>query len=369
MHRLLVAALITPLSAGPEPMDSGEPDPVAGASFGDLFGGLQRIDLESEAMLSDDIDVWRSAFRYAQDRGGWSIEAGASFTDYSLDYEPFALFGGSPASLDESTWQGDLTFAHEIGDSFEGSLTLSGYDGYSDYRSIWIAEYYRQTFDFPGSGYYGPDPHGWAVTGGLTWDPHIGTRVGLDLIYGRDTIAPGWTFGAPGNDLLESRTVALRWEQAVNPRLRSELALLYNDVTERDPRYHLQSTWTAALTDAVTLRAQLGAATEDPDFDALYGGLSLDYQFSTNWSLTCSGRLYDDTGEIESAGFNTAAPGVETAELGASVLYDNGEHALRLGVSFYDTSYDPVDLDNAFFANLYDDRDWWTIRLAYTANF
>ena len=60
---------------------------------------------------------------------------------------------------------------------------------------------------------------------------------------------------------------------------------------------------------------------------------------------------------------------METAELGASVLYDNGEHALRLGVAFYETSYDPVDFNNSFFANLYQDRDWWTIRLAYTTNF
>jgi hypothetical protein len=340
-----------------EPMASIQPAPAESFSLGDFFGGLQSVDLESEAMLSDDIDVWRSAIRYKQERSDWSFEAGLSTTDYTLDYQPFSLFGGFPISLDETTWQADLTVAHRIGDSLEGSLTLSGYEGFPDYRSIWIAEYYA------------PDPRGWSVTGGMIWDPAIGTRLGIDLTYGRDTIAPGWTFGAPGNDLLESRIVALRWEQAVNPRLKTETALLYNDISDRDPRLHLQSSWTAALTDDLTLRVQFGGAAENPDFEALYGGLSLDYQITSEWSATCGGRLYDDTGEIESSGFNTAAPGVETIEFGASLLYDTGEHAVRLGLSCYETSHDPVDLDNSFFANLYHDRDWWTIRLAYTANF
>ena len=366
MHRILIAALIVPVHAGIEPAG---PDPAAGRSLPDLFGGIQSIDLETEALLSDDIDIWRSALRYSQERQAWSLDAGLSHTDYTLDYQPFARFGGTPARLDEGTWQADLTFAHQLGDSFEASLGFSGYDGFADYRSIWIAEYYRQTFNFPGSGYYPPDPHGWSVTGGLVWDPAIGTRLALDLIYGRDTIAPGWTFRTPGNDLLETRAAALRWEQALNPRLKSELSFLYNDVTDRDPRYHLQSSWAAVLTDELTLRAQLGAATEDPNFEAYYGGLSLDYQFHDDWSLTLGGRLYEDTGEIESSGFNTAAPGVKTAELGASVLYDNGDHALRLGVSFFETEYDPVSFANSFFANLYQERDWWTFRLAYSLNF
>lgn len=350
-------------------MESLDPAPAETFSRPDFFGGIQALDVEGEAMLSSDIDIWRTAARYSQDRGSWSLEAGVSFTDYSIDYEPFARFGGASTKLDESAWQADLTLGRELNETLEATLTYSGYDGYADYRSIWIAEYYRQAFNFPGSGYHAPDPHGWSLAGGLVWDPEIGTRFGLDLIFGRDTIAPGWGFRTHGRDLLETRAVAIRWEEAINPRLKSELSLLYSDVTDRDPRVHLQSSWAFILTDDLTLRAQLGGATEDPDFDAYYGGLSLDYQFADAWSCTVGGRYYEDSGEIESAGFNTAAPGIESTELGASVLYDNGTHAVRLGVSYFDTSYDPLDFENSFFANLYQDRDWWTVRLAYTLNF
>ncbi len=334
-----------------------------------LFGGLQVLDLEYEGLFHDDIVVQRGGFRYEQARGSWTVELGYGYTDYSLDYEPFVALGGVAADLTEETHQVGVGLGYRFSESLETELSLNYYEGFADYRSIWIAEYYRQLFSFPGSGYFEPDPSGFSVSSVWYWSPVVGTRIGLDLSYAENTIAPGWTFGSPANDLLVNYSGSLRWEQAINTKLKTELMFSMSDVTDRDVRYNLQSSWRWAVTDRLTVGAEFGGTIEDPEFEALYGGLSLTNEVTPNLSLVISGRIYDDTGEIESSGFNASAPGLESLEVGVSALYEVGGHAFRLGVSHYVTDYEEPDLGNEFFANLYNDRDWWLVRAAYSYEF
>ena len=334
-----------------------------------LFEGEQEFDLEYEALLSSEIEVHRAAMRYSQQRGAWRADLGVSITDYSIDYQPFAPLGGLPADLSETNRQFSLSVGYDVSESLESSFTINHYDGFADFRSIWIAEYYRQAFNFPGSGYQAPDPHGFSVTSGWVWDPKAGTRVSLDLTYGEDTIAPGWSFRDPGNDLLKNRAFSLSWEQAINPSLKTETSFTYFDITDREARMILQSSWNWAITDDLTLGANIGGSREEPDFEAIYGGISLTYQVNPRLSIRADARLYDDTGEIETSGFNASAPGLQSSEVGLSALYEIGPHSLRIGVSRYLTDYGAPDPENEFFTNLYDDRDWWTIRTAYSFRF
>ncbi|MGJ8695377.1 MAG: hypothetical protein ACSHYF_03605 [Verrucomicrobiaceae bacterium] len=331
--------------------------------------GTQSLDTEFEGLYSSDIDIWTGSVFYELEQGDWSFSGGFGRTDYSLLYQPVPTLGGTLRSLSGETWQTNLSLGNQISPDLNLSLGLRAYDGFADYRSIWIAEYYRQTFNFPGSGYLSPDPGGWALNTGLVWNPRLESTLGLDLSYGRDSIAPGWTFGSSSADLLSSYNVRLRWEESLNPRLKTETSLTYSDISQRDPRILLQSSWNFAASDQLTLRAQFGAGKENPSFESVYTGITLDYELNEHWSLALSGRIYDDSGEIENSGFNTAAPGLRSYELGLSALYQNGDHAIRASLSLFQNNYDPVDPTNDFFANLYRDRDWTAARLAYSLTF
>jgi len=334
-----------------------------------LFTGLQNIDVEYEGLFSSNLDIQRESFSYQQERAKWTFALSYFQTEYGLEYEPFAPLGGSDNSLNESNHQGSLSIGCTLQNDLETSVSVTSYDGFSDYRSIWIAEYYRQTFNFPGSGYFAPDPEGFSITNGWRWDPQIGTSLSIDLSYSEDTIAPGWTFGSPANDLLKNRIVSIRWEQAINPSLKTETSFYYSDITGREPRLNLQSSWNHALTNEITLGAQLGGSREESDFDSFYGGLSLTYEVNDYLSLKLNGRLYTDSGEIETSGFNSAAPEINTAEIGISALIEHGDHSFQLGISSFINNYKDTDPDNEFFTNLYDDRDWITVRAAYTFEF
>ena len=334
-----------------------------------LFTGLQNIDVEYEGLFSSNLNVQRGSFSYQQKHEKWTFALSYFQTEYGLEYKPFAPLGGSDKRLEESNHQGSLSIGYTLQNNIETSVSVTSYDGFSDYRSIWIGEYYRQAFNFPGSGYFAPDPKGFSISNSWGWDPQIGTSLSIDLSYSEDTIAPGWTFGSPANDLLKNRIVSVRWEQAINPRLKTETSLSYSDITDREPRLNLQSSWNYALTNEITLGAQLGGSREESDFDSFYGGLSLTYEVNDYLSLKFNGRLYSDSGEIETSGFNSAAPGINTAEIGISALIEHGDHAFQLGISSFTNNYKDTDSDNEFFTNLYDDRDWITIRAAYTFEF
>jgi hypothetical protein len=359
----ILTLLSLPLFAGEDQSTSPE-----GERF-QLFAGEQELDLEYEGLLSNEIEVQRAAMRYSQRRGLWRTDIGASMTDYSIDYQPFAPLGGLPEGLSETTRQFNLSASYALSGSVESSLAFSHYDGFADFRSIWIAEYYRQAFNFPGSGYQAPDPHGFSIVSGWVWDPKPGTRFSLDLTYGEDTIAPGWSFRDPGNDLLKNRAFSLSWEQAINPSLKTETSFTYFDITDREARMIFSSSWNWAMSDDLTLGANFGGSREEPDFEAVYGGISLTYQLNPRLSIRAEARLYDDSGEIETSGFNASAPGLRSSEVGLSALYEIGAHSFRIGVARYLADYGSPDPENEFFTNLYDDRDWWTIRTAYSFRF
>ncbi|MFT6576821.1 MAG: hypothetical protein ACJA16_005032 [Akkermansiaceae bacterium] len=170
----------------------------------------------------------------------------------------------------------------------------------------------------------------------------------------------------------DSRTTysgSLSWEKAINPSLKTQITLRYIDITARDPRIQVNNQWAWAITDDLTMRAHTGAAKEGSDFEALYGGLSLHYDLSAAWSVSLAGRVYRDTGEVVSAGFNTASPVLHSSELSASLAWSDASTTIRLGVGIYETDYDELDEDNRFFSDLYADRDFTLGRLAISRSF
>lgn len=339
---------------------------------GRWFSGAQDVEFTLEALRANDILAQSYQLSYSGIDGPWTLEAGVGSNQYDIDYVP-VLFGTNQ-HLSESTETYRVGLTRDWSPDWSGKLTLGAYEGYADYRSIWIAEFYKQFFGaFP--DYYSPDPSGQSVDYLTEWSylPGSGTAA-FGLGYGRDVIAPGWSFDPalgkpqPGRESLNTFHADALVEQALNPWLKTDLALTFRQTSERDPRYGIVNTWVAAA-GPVALRLTGGLTTEAPSFDAAYGSALVEWNFQPQWYVRLGYRVYSDNGEIESSGFNALAPPVDSTEVFTSLLWDKGDFAVLASVGLLDTDYDDLSEDNEFFGNLYRDRQWLTFRLAASYQF
>lgn len=340
------------------------------ADFG--FSGAQEINATSELISSDDISVASYQLAYSGTEGDWVFEAGVGWIDYDLDYVP-VLFG-TDVTLTEETFLANIGLTRKWNSEWSSSLRFRAYEGYSDYRSIWIAEFYKQFFGgFP--AYYDPDPHGHSFGASVKWDylPGAGSAV-FAVDFARDEIAPGWSFNSaagipePGRESLDTIAGSVRAEQAINGWLKTEAELAVRQTSERDPRFAIRNSWAAAA-GPVSFRLSGGYTEEAPSFDALYGSAVIEWNFLPQWSAYTGYRIYEDSGEIEASGFNALAPPVKSSEIFTGIRWDRGDLAIGASVGFLDSDYEALSEDNKFFGNLYRDREWWTFRLAASLRF
>ncbi|MFT6181193.1 MAG: hypothetical protein ACJAQT_001803 [Akkermansiaceae bacterium] len=346
-----------------------------------LFSGEQRLDLDYDLLDHDDISVSRTNLIYSQNRGNWNLEATLGLTDIRVDYTD-PVGATSSSRRNEESWSGGLTLGMDFSDRLSSTFGVTAYEGFADYQSVWISEYYDQFIGIPfASIYEKASPRGLGFTTGLVWDDTYGLgRISATFGLSEDDIVPAWSpaltsgpmptlIAEPTADSRTTYSGSLSWEKAINPSLKTQITLRYIDITARDPRIQVNNQWAWAITDDLTMRAHTGAAKEGSDFEALYGGLSLHYDLSAAWSVSLAGRVYRDTGEVVSAGFNTASPVLHSSELSASLAWSDASTTIRLGVGIYETDYDELDEDNRFFSDLYADRDFTLGRLAISRSF
>ena len=265
------------------------------AGEGAWFTGAQEIQSTAEVVSSGDITISQLQLDYSGTEGPWTFEAGVGWNAYQLDYVP-VLFG-TALSLDEDTSQINLSLTRKWNPDWSSTIRFRAYDGFSDYRSIWIAEFYKQFFGgFP--SYHDPDPHGHSIGTSVRWDylPGTGHAV-LAFDYGRDEIAPGWGFDSaigqpePGRERLETPAGSLRLEQVINPWLKTEGELLARQTTDRETRYSIRNGW-AATAGSFGFRLSGGYTSESPSFDSTYGSALVEWNFQPQWSVHAGYRIY-----------------------------------------------------------------------------
>ena len=87
-----------------------------------------------------------------------------------------------PADRSESNRQAQINLGWRATPKLEVSGFARIYEGFPDFRSVWIAEFYEQSFGFV-PGYRDADPQGWAVGTSITWNVVPGATR---LIFDRD---------------------------------------------------------------------------------------------------------------------------------------------------------------------------------------
>ena len=223
--------------------------------------------LAFETILSSDIQLNTVNATYGQQHGGTEWNVSYTHNTYGIDYEPYALFDflGFAERLDEALDRGQVLLRQKLGDRF----TLSGgggiYSGFTDYRSLWLANYYRQQFNFV-PGYQSPDPRGFNVSTGLRWEYQPTTGFAeANFFYAHDEIAPGYEFepllgqAVHGRDRLHTYAPSLKFENVLTKRIRTLNEFQFTLTTQTGRTYRVEIS--TNLLNWTTLRSVTGAAT------------------------------------------------------------------------------------------------------------
>jgi hypothetical protein len=328
------------------------------------------VDTAAEVILSSDIQLTHLIAGLADRQTLSQFNLRVARDGMGVDYEPVEFdLNGESTRLDEATLALQGSLRQAVTDRLTIMAAAGLYDGFRDYRSLWLAEYYRQQFaglgDIPGfDTYQDPDPHGLSGAASLRWEylPASGF-LQIEAGYARDEIAPGYEIDFDGlhagTRVLETRSVVVSVENVLSRRVRTQVQLRAADTTEREIRWSALGAFNLALSPIWRVRARIGGAIEEPEFRSLYGSLAVERDLSERVSVFVYGRAYQDTGEIEDAlMFSAAAPGLRSWAAGIGLKGTGGRFGWRVSWAPYRTDYEETGLGTAFFSNLYRDRSW-----------
>lgn len=354
---------------------------TAGAAQADDAGGspiTQTLGAEFEGLFSRDIQLTQSGLGYGISRDRLSLDVSTSYSTGDFHYRPAEFdFLGSSSAISTRNTSGSIAGKLRLNSAFTLLTSGSIHEGYSEYRSAWLNEYYRQQFSSfggPGDRYETPHPRGEVGGAGLQWEylPTTGF-IRADVRYGHEQIAPGYEIDfdglRKGRPNLYTASYGVVLENVLTRRVRLLNEFRLAETTLRDSRYSYQGTVNVAVSEHGVLRLFGGITTEAPSFDARFVGGVYDWEIATGWTLSASGRFYSDTGEIENSLFSSAAPALTSWEVGAGLRRNWGPHSLRIHVAPHFTEYAEAGIGTAFFKHLYQSRTWIRLQLAYSVEF
>ncbi|MBM3847494.1 MAG: TlpA family protein disulfide reductase [Verrucomicrobia bacterium] len=339
-------------------------------------------ELGFEGFVSSDIDVFDTAARYAWKKSRTELSAGLNWRSIAIEYAPDALdILGTAEHRSEDYYSGQFSLRQRV--STDLSFTVGGgaYEGYTDYRSLWLDHYYRQQFSSLPEYQYA-DPRGFQASGGLRWD-YIpgGGFIEAVMYYGNDAIARGWDLPSPtvanpvpalesGRQILHTYAPAIRLENVLSPRVRLQNEFQITVTSGREPRYAYRGGLNIALSERWTLRLSGGYANEDPKLVASFASALFECEVTRGWFLSFSGRGYQDTGEIENSRLiSTSAPALHTFQGGLGIRHEGERLSFRVHYAPHFAQYDPPGIGSQPFSNLYRNRTWGLLQAAMSYKF
>ena len=368
---------------GPVPAETRGLRMETRASVGSSAPIVQRVEPDAEFQWASDIFLTDTKLFYTANIGSTEVDATFGYATFNLDYQTNASFDvlGMSEQIHEDRWSGQLEARHAVSDTVKLIFAGGYYDGYLDYRRVWIANFYRQQYGNPAFGtvpfYEEPNPRGYNVSAGTRWEylPAQGFAE-LRLGYAHDWTAPsyevdpGTGFVLPGRKQLDTEFAGLSFENVLHRRVRTLNEFAVSVVTGREPRFRYKGSVNAALGERWVLRGYGGFTTEKNTFDAQYGGLTLEYEVFRGLLLSVAGRYYRDSGEVFDPDLlSDAAPPLKSWDVGVGVRYAWGDSSFKIYVAPLWTDYKVGGFSSEQFRNLYADRNWGLAQIAFSHQF
>lgn len=379
---LCVGVLGTSLGAteesgtGPRRSDS----PSAGSASPSLASRF--VEANAEALWASGVTLAESAAAYRQTQRSWDLNLSLSYATIGLAYQPadFDLIS-KPTDLSEERGSVQAGLKYKLTPTL--SLLGSGgaYDGYVNYRMLWLNEYYRQYYSDV-QGYKSVNPGGYNLSAGFRWEylPASGF-LQVEAIYSRDDVPSGYeivvlpppqigTELERSPDRLHTAGARLSLENVLTRRIRVLNEFQISDTTDRDPRFTYQGSLNWAAGEQWVLRTVGGFSVEAPSFRAFSFAATLEYDVNQKWFVSLFGRYYQDNGEIDNPQlFNVAAPALETFQAGIGLRWQGERWSFKLVGGPYFTRYASVEADIKPFEKLYRGRDWGLAQASVSFSF
>ncbi len=329
-----------------------------------------------ESMESSDVEISNTAIEAKADLGGAVGTLSLSRNSNGLQYTPSSSdLVGVESDRREDSYQ--LGVDGEIGLSDRSSMlvTLGAYEGFTDYRSIWLDEFYRQQFE-PVIGYLAADPQGYSVSIGGRHIYMPATAV-LDLTIGfqRDRIAPAYE-AIPfepltrGRSEIETKVIRIASENLVSRRVRIKQQIQFTDTTDRSLRVSYLVESRMAIGEFFVGKASIATTKETSNFVSRHIGLSLEKEIGKGLNVSFYGRRYSDDGEIvDPLILSTASPSLGTTQMGTGIAWQGEQSSFSLSYGRYETEYETLPAISFQFENLYANRNWDFLRISASINF
>ncbi|MDB4798445.1 hypothetical protein OAH36_02485 [Verrucomicrobia bacterium] len=329
------------------------------------------LDIASEWISSSDLALSSSTLSYRNEvqESKWQLNLNHGSID--MDFRSLDIFT-HPAKIREERIGIQGRLERRINQHIRGQAGLQAYDGFATYQGAWLHEYYQQRYGL--FGYDQVDPYGLLGNVGSRWEYTPGSgylQASVSRLHQR--IAPGAEFEGHltlGNTRLNTTLVNLSSENILSQRVKTRVDLGITDTTGRKLRYTLAGFVNHAVSENWVIRSTLSWTGESPGFNAYIGGLTAEYPITDAFLISLSGRYYQDSGEIEdSLLFSAAAPGIETIQFGIGFRYQREHASAKLFIAPYTSRYEPIGRGTEFFGQLYQDRNWILLQLAYSWEF
>lgn len=340
---------------------------VAGQNY--LVGLSSELQVASDVLLVDsELNArWRNSTR--------EVSMVAGIANLQMDYVPSPWdLTATFEQLEETRTSAQLTWREGLDQRWRWNFAGGGYAGYSDYRSMWLNEYYRQIFaGVP--GYRDADPAGLNASIGGTYEylPQSG-MIHWSVGWQADDVAPAYDkrIGAPlqrGLDHYETWRYGLGSEHVLTPTLRFKQDAAAYQTSARAWRYTYKAESLWALTDSWATRFSL-EGSDEARFHSGAAAVTLEHDWNARWFAGILTRVYRDNGEIIDPSLVSGnAPPVDTLQLQLTLRYAAANVSWRLAIGPYFTRYAAPTGKNLGFSTLYRDRDWFCAQAACTWRF
>ncbi|EDY84423.1 hypothetical protein VDG1235_4054 [Verrucomicrobiia bacterium DG1235] len=334
-----------------------------------------------ESMRTDDLSLAQWDSKWSVAHSNWTLEQNLTIARIDLDFLPSdRVLIGQANQIEETRAAASTALVFDRArSSYE--IHAGASRGFQDYRSFWLAEFYRQGFQHD-PAYQDITPS--MYTGGVSasWNlPDNQGRFSFSADYQKDKVSPPYERVIPEDPrepiytdtgLIELHTYAASGtlQRIINRRNLANMGIAISDTTGRDLRANIDFNWKSVWGEHWVSTLRGNVVEESEIFSSSSAEFGLERDWDDRWFIGASYRVYEDEGTVQDLTIVSAeAPPLETSRFGLRFIYRGERHTASLAWHRYSSRYDELGANSFQFENLYRDRDWDAIRLSFSASF